>query len=436
MRARLNMNSGNSSKPPSSDVYSNPSTPKSSRKPSGRKPGGQPGHTGSRLEMSEHVDLVEEFEPDQCAHCGGALEDEPVDVEARQVIDIPEKPQPQITEFRVRQKRCSCCGEVSTCDFPEGVSQKVQYGSRLKALVLYLSCYQMIAQRRIKQAIESMYGLEISEGFINYTLEQASKALGGYKEKIKSLIMQSPVVGCDETGMQVNGKRMWLHTTNTPDISYQVLHEKRGTAAIEDIGVLPQYHGYAIHDRWASYFQYNQCNHALCNAHLLRDLKYIHEELGYNWAEDMIQLLLEAKRISERKRGPTARQVNEISHRYTRIIAWGLRVCTREGGHVRKNQRGPSKQSKPKNLLDDMKKHKEAILAFLTNPDIPFDNNASERDIRMSKVKTKVSGCFRSVAGGQAFAAIRSHINTAIKNNINVLQALEGVVINTVLFPK
>jgi len=200
--------------------------------------------------------------------------------------------------------------------------------------------------------------------------------------------------------------------------------------------VLSGYKGWAIHDRWASYFHYQECRHGLCNAHLLRELEYIHEELGYPWAEDMIRLLLEAKRISERKRGPTTLEVDNISHCYTYIIAWGLRVCTLEGDHVRKSRKGANKQSRPKNLLDDMKKRKAAILAFLTNPEVPFDNNASERDIRMSKVKTKISGCFRSDEGGQAFATIRSQINTAIKNNLNVLQALEGVVTNAIFLPK
>ena len=431
LEARLNMNSSNSSKPPSSDSLKRQT--KSLRKKSNRKSGGQHGHKGSRLEMSSNPDFTEALVPDCCAHCGGGdLLKKSVEIERRQVFDIPPPSEIEITEYQSHFKICRDCGGISYGAFPQGVTQQTQYGSRLKSLIVYLSGFQMLPTNRIKRIISDVFDWNISEGTVHNTITKSAELLTEHEEWVKEQLKASPVIGCDETGMRVNGKTLWAHTANNPHYSLLTLHNKRGIEAMDDIGILPAYEGQVVHDRWASYFIYENCKHRLCNAHLLRELKYIHEDMGYPWAEGMIQLLLEAKRISERKRGPTARQVKEISHRYTQIIAWGLRICTQEGDHVQKSKRGASRQSKPKNLLDDMKKHKEPILAFLTDPDVPFDNNASERDIRMLKVKMKVSGAFRSDEGGQAFTRIRGFINTAIKQQVNVLEAIDGIFNNSI----
>ncbi len=205
---------------------------------------------------------------------------------------------------------------------------------------------------------------------------------------------------------------------------------------MDNFGLLPKFKGVAVHDRWASYLKYD-CEHSFCNAHCLRELKYLSEELNYKWAEELKGLLLNAKELSERMSVPKEKQVREIESRFGQIVAWGLRQCSIEGNHVtRTGSRGRNKQSKAKNLLDDLKSYKGEFLKFLRNPNVPFDNNQSERDIRMSKVKLKISGCFRSFEGAQIFSTIRGYINTAVKNEIPVLKALRDALLKNPYMPK
>lgn len=421
LEARLNLNSKNSHKPPSTDGLNRKN---SLREKSGKKSGAQPGHTGTTLKMVAFPDIIEEIIPDGCNHCGGRLYKAPNATEVRQVIDIPVQ-RAEVTEYHAHSMQCKRCGKISKGKFPESAQHSVQYGNRIKAFIAYLSSYHMIPQARLSELIKNVYGVKLSGGMIHNSILKASSLLQENRDEIKNIISQSKVVGFDETGLYVNKSLKWMHTASTGNCTLLTLHDKRGTMAIDEIGILPEFMGVAVHDRWASYFKYSNCTHALCNAHILRDLNCLQKEWDCRWAGEMIDLLLKAKLLTEQDHPPSESAIKEIEQRYSEIVAWGLRQCTKEGNHTSsESKRGRPKQSKPKNLLDDFKAYKDSFLLFLNNTQIPFDNNGSERDVRMAKVKMKVSGGFRSREGAEAFVTIRSYINTVIKNKRDALQEL------------
>ena len=432
LRARLNQNSKNSSKPPSTDSFNRN---QSLRTKSGKKPGGQAGHEGRKLEMVGNPDKIIRLDPGFCPDCGGSLRKKAKDIISRQVFDILEQ-KAEITEFQSVVRKCTCCGIDVYGSFPEGVTQPTQYGMKLKSLIVYLSCFQMIPQKRLCELIENQYGLKISQGMLNNTLKECAEKLGPFRQVAFNLLARSDVVGFDETGIHSEKKLVWLHTASTPRLTLFFLHAKRGKEAMDAFGLLPIFKGKAIHDRWASYLKYS-CEHGFCNAHSLRELKFLSEELNYKWAEKLKELLLEAKEITDGESVPKEKQIMKIEARYRQIVAWGLRQCTTEGNHVtRTGSRGRHKQSKAKNLLDDLKEYQREFLMFLRNPNVPFDNNQAERDIRMTKVKLKISGCFRSFHGAQIFTTIRSYINTAVKNDLSVLKAISDALLKNPFLPK
>jgi transposase len=432
LRARLNQNSNNSSKPPSSDGFKRN---RSLRTKSGKKSGGQPGHSGNRLEMVSTPDKIIRLEAGFCPECGGALGRKVQKVISRQVFDIPEQ-KSEVTEFQSFVHRCACCRIDVSAEFPKDVNQQTQYGPKLKALIVYLSCYQMLPLKRLCEQIENQYGLRISQGMVMNTLKECMENLSPFNQKVYNLLARSQVVGFDETGIYAEKKLFWLHTASTPKLTLFFLHPKRGCKAMNEFGLLPQFKGTAIHDRWASYQKY-ECEHGLCNSHLLRELKYLSEEHGYKWATELKHLLQKAKKLSDNKSILKEKQIRKIEIRFGQIVSWGLRQCAKEGNHViRTGSRGRNKQSKSKNLLDDLKAYQNEFLKFLRNPLVPFDNNQSERDIRMSKVKLKISGCFRSFKGAQIFSVIRAYINTAVKNEVSVIDALKEALLKRPFLPK
>jgi transposase len=414
------LTSQNSSKPPSTHHFNRTNN---QREKSKKKTGGQPGHKGSRLEMSSTPTHVVELKPGKCDNCGHELTGSAIGFTPRQEFDIPE-PRMEVTEYRSMKMACGCCGEISSGAFPAHLTQQAQYGPRIKGMAVYLSYYQMIPQKRVSEMLENLYGIRMSQGTLNLALQECAENLKSYEALVFHLLKNSPVVGMDETGVHKNGKLIWLHTACTPTLSLLTIHAKRGTEAMNDHGLLNVFEGISVHDRWASYFKFD-CTHALCNAHLLRELKFLSEVQGYKWANSLSGLMIKAKKLTEKTKPPSGRKIKEIENRYSQIVGWGLRTCTLEGDHVmKKNKRGKAKQSKAKNLLDNLKLHKEGFLRFLRNPDVPFDNNISERDIRMAKVKMKISGCFRSDWAPAVFATIRGYINTARKNNQEILSAI------------
>jgi transposase len=429
LRGKLAKNSQNSSKPPSSDGLKKPK-PKSLRKPSGKKSGGQPGHRGARLEMVEQPDHTVSHPVDECRQCGRSLEAvAAADHRRRQVIDIPPI-EFEVTEHRTEIKCCPGCGCHNEAAFPEEAKTSVQYGTRIKSLLVYLNQYQLLPYERTCQLVEDLLAHTISQGTLSNWNAECYRNLESAEEQIRRAILASEeVVHFDETGIRRQGKLHWLHVASTKHLTYYGLHARRGKEAMDAFGILENYTGCAVHDHWKSYFKFS-CDHSLCNAHHLRELIYLAEQDRQDWAASMIELLLEAKTMSEaasqNRLAEDSAELASIRLRYDALIADGLAQNLPPPQHLEQKKRGRPKQSKAKNLLDRLRDFKAETLAFLTHPMIPFDNNQGERDIRMAKLKQKISGCFRGESVGNIFSQIRGYVSTLRKNDLNILDGIQS----------
>jgi len=428
LRGKLAKNSKNSSKPPSSDGYQKPQ-PKSLRKSSGKKSGGQSGHSGSRLEMVEQPDHVVPHTVDECGRCGRSLQSvEASDVRRRQVIDIPPM-KLEVTEHRAETKECLGCGCCNVADFPEDVKTSVQYGSHIKALLVYLNQYQLLPYDRTCELVKDLFSQTISQGTLFNWNTESFQNLESTAEQIRQALLASEVVHFDETGLRSEGKLNWLHAACTERLTFYGLHARRGKEAMDELGILGNFTGCAVHDHWKSYFQFS-CDHALCNTHHLRELTYLAEQDQQDWAEKLMKLLLESKEIvaatSANCLAKDSAELASIDLRYDSILSEGFGQNLPPPTTTQKRKRGRPKQSKAKNMLDRLRDFKPEVLAFLTHPLIPFDNNQGERDMRMAKLKQKISGCFRGAEGGNIFARIRGYVSTLRKNDINILTGLQS----------
>ena len=421
LRDQLAKDSHNSGKPPSSDGLKKPRT--RSLRPKGEHPyGGQPGHKGDTLKQVAEPDHIEMHLITACPHCETDL----AGIEKRQVFDVPPV-QLEVTEHQAEIKRCPGCGQNVKGKFPEHVTQPTRYGPRVKAQASYLNNYHFIPLARTKELLRDFYGQAPSEAVIIAANRQMVEQTEASLESIHEQIINANVANFDESGLRVAGKLHWLHVASTETLTHYHVDRKRGQVGMQAGRILPKFQGNTVHDHWKPYLKFDQCQHSFCNAHHLREFQFITEQYQQSWAEEMAQLLRKILAEVVATPAPMMRLPSDrlayYENKYDRLIASGLAANPPPEASPPK-KRGRPKQSAPKNLLDRLLAHKSGVLAFMYDFRIPFDNNLAERDVRMVKVKQKVSGAFRTQQGADAFCSIRSYISTARKQEINVIEAL------------
>lgn len=428
LQARVNANSRNSSQPPSSDGLGKPS-PKSLRKSKGRRPGGQPGHPGSTLMQVAVPDEVVVHEPDCCAGCGAdARSGRRVRVERRQVFDLPPSVV-HVTEHQLVTRRCGC-GTQTSGQAPARVNAPVQYGPRVAALIVYLYAGQFLSKARTAQAMAELFGLPVSEGTVVALTARAGTDLTSFCALVRAQIARAPVVNFDETGLRVDGALHWLHCASTGKYSLLHVHRKRGRDAMLDAGVLTDFTGIAVHDAWAPYDTFTNASHVLCGAHVLRELQAVIDTSpdGSCWAEQVTDSLLALKDHTETAYSQGRTPNPTVLAQHTTLIQRAATIAA-------SNEHPGKLAAKHRALARRIRDRLPAYLAFTTDPAIPFDNNAAEREIRMVKIRQKVSGCLRTLTGARHFAAIRSYTATTRKHNVGLYDALTQLANGTPWLP-
>lgn len=426
LKDQIGKNSRNSGKPPSSDGMKKPRT-RNLRRKQGRSSGGQKGHQGHTLELVDEPDQIELYPIWECGQCAADLATLPALAhERRQVFDIPAV-EIEVTEHRAEIKICPLCQIRVKAPFPEGVTQPVQYGRRIKAQATYLNTYQLIPLARTCELLGDFYNHSPAQALILDANAATTVQIEPSLQAIQQHLIRADLVHFDESGLRVEGHLNWLHVASTSKLTYYIAHPKRGQEGMKAMGILPALQGRAMHDHWRSYFTFDHCQHALCNAHHLRELQFITDQYHQPWAQQMSQLLLDIKaevaQTSDTLSAVPAQRQVYFAQRYDALIQQGLQANP-PPKQSQPNKRGRKKQSPPKNLLDRLQKFKPQVLAFMSDFRVPFDNNQAERDVRMIKIKQKISGSFRTRKGADTFCAIRSYISTVRKHNLNVIQAI------------
>lgn len=422
LEARLGMNSQNSSKPPSSEVFEKP-VPKSLRRKTGRRPGGQPGREGRTLQQVSDPDEVLRHEPMCCRGCGQDLRRaEQAGVEHRQVFDVPPI-RARVTEHQLVAKRCRSCGTVTRPRDPDAVAAPVQYGPRMVALIVYLYVGQFLSKKRTAQAITELFGIPVSGGTVAAATSRAAGNLTTFTDQVRDQIAQAGLAHFDETGFRVDGRLAWLHSASTSRYSLLSVHPRRGTEAMNAVGVLPGFTGVAVHDAWAPYDTYTAATHALCNAHLLRELQAVidtsTDDGSWCWAGQARRALLELKAAVDQAKaaGQDSLDAVLLDH-HRRLIHHAATIAAAD--HTPTGPLADKHRALARRLRDRL----EDYLRFATDFTVPFDNNPAEQEIRMAKVRQKVSGAMRTMIGAQQFAVIRSYIATTRKHGIALLDGL------------
>lgn len=420
LRQQLNQNSRNSSLPPSKDRYRiKPALPKSG--PS--KKGGQPGHEGKTLPMSQQPDhIIDLAAPDRCS-CGADLRGVEAVLKARrQVFDLPE-PRLEVSEYRQYARTCPCCRATQAGCFPALAAAPVQYGPGVWALCTLLSSSFHLSCSHIGQLFADLYGLPLNQATVLQATERAHRSLEASEQAVKAAIHAAPVAHFDESGMACQGETFWLHVACTGLYTYLFVHAKRGLKALQgELSLLQGFGNRAIHDCYASYFTFKRASHGLCNAHLLRELQAL-IEAGTAWAAEMKALLLELYRLTDKGSGSLPEQ--ELLPYLARYQAICQRADSQEPPPQKRPQ-GRSKNSKGRNLLERLDKHRQAVLAFASHPQVPFTNNQAERDIRPVKGKIKTAGCFRTQLGARHYARIQGFVSTARKHGKHIFTELKN----------
>ena len=438
LHARLALNSQNSSQPPSSDGFKKPA-PKSLRKKSARKSGGQPGHPGHTLVQVKNPDRVVIHPLEKCpCGCGRSLRRQPVlRYENRQVFDSPPQ-RLEVTEHRAEIKRCPVSGQEVCAAFPANVSAPAQYGSRFKAWLVYCRVQQLLPLDRISQMANDLFGHPVSAATVQAALDATNKNLVPFGDEVKRQLICAEIAHADETGLRVMKSSHWLHVVSTRYLTWYGVHAKRGREAIDAFGLLISFKGRLIHDCLSSYFKLN-CAHGLCNPHLLRELVFIHEQFHQTWAKSLHDLLLAMHDfVEDRKKIDSDCSSKELASwrkRYDTMVALGYVANPYTPSLPKERRRGRPKKSKALNLLDRLKLHAKSVLAFLYDFRVPFSNNQGEQDLRMMKVQQKISGAFRTLEGAQTFARIRAYLSTVRKNKRDVFQEIVNAFIGQPFMP-
>ena len=412
---RLNLNSKNSSKPPSSD----PNRKKQPKRKKGKKPGGQKGHVGSTLKKVDNPDKIESIKIDQSTLPDGQYRD--VGFESRQVFDIVLSR--VVTEFQAQILE-NDKGKKFVAPFPKGVTKAVQYGTKLKAHSVYMSQFQLVPNKRIQDHFADQLHTPISGGSIFNFNSEAFRLLAEFENWAKNKIAASYVAHADETGINIGGKRHWLHCVSNDRWTAYYPHKKRGMLAFEDMDILPRFNGVLCHDHWKPYYKL-KCQHSLCNAHHIRELTCAWEQDGQQWAK-AIKDLLETINCKVIDAGGVLNAQESRAYRleYRAILKQGEIECPAPIQPKKKVKRGRLKRTKSRNLLERLKNYEQDTLRFMENRLVPFTNNLGENDIRMTKVQQKISGCFRSMNGAYIFCRIRGYLSTCRKQGISSSQAL------------
>ncbi len=422
---RLSLNSNNSSIPPSKDPNRDKKN-KKIRKDKGkkRKPGGQKGHPGSTLEQVDNPTEIEFIEIDRRTIPIGDYRN--IGVEKRQVFDL--NINLNIKEYQAQILEDSN-GNQYVANFPEGVTKSAQYGNTVKSQAVYMSIFQLIPLARILDYFKEQVGLLISKGSISNFRKLAYTKLQeiGFKSWVSIKLLASELNHADETGINVNGKRIWLHCLSND--KYVLYHPdlKRGKEAMDRMGILPKYGGFLCHDHWKPYYKYDDCTHALCNAHHLRELERAYEQDDQSWARNMSNLLNEINNfmIESNLDVLPEEKIKSYQKRYRSILTKGKKECPLP--EINLEEKGRIKKSKSRNLLERLIDFENDTLRFMREPLVPFTNNQGENDIRMTKVQQKISGCFRNMEGAEEFSLIRSYIMTARKNGVSATEAIRDL---------
>jgi len=435
LQDRLAKDSHNSSLPPSSDRFVR--QPTSLRKKSEKTSGGQAGHPGTTLRFSQTPDEVIEHQVSLCSSCQQDLREVQACVTLRrQVVDMP-SPRLLVQEHRAEQKQCPRCQHMTLASFPAAVTAPIQYGPKIAAIAVYLTQHQLLPLERTCEVLSDVLGAQMSEATVGELIQRTACQLAPVEQQIKEALISAPVLHQDETGVRVAGKGYWEHVTSTATLTHYQVHASRGQEALNAIGILPLFKGISIHDCWASYFLY-PCEHALCLVHVLRELVFQAEQQGASWAGELKDLLLCMKEATQQAREQGKRWLDPVEvldweRAFLRVLEEADQVTPRATAPP--GSKGRIKQSAARNLLDRLRKHQQAVFCFLEDLRVDFDNNQAERDLRMLKVQQKVSGCFRSLAGAQAFSRIRGYVSTLRKQGLPLLPALQATLSGHPLLP-
>ena len=413
LEAKCNSNSSNSSRPPSSDGLKK--APAFGRKAEGNK-GGKPGHKGSTLKQVEQPDEIVSCEPLQCS-CGHQFDKSELEIaERRQLFDIPQ-PKLIVTEYQIMKGRCPQCGQIHKGKAPQHVKAPTQYGEGVKAYLIMLNNYFNVPFKKIQTLFNDIYGYPINESTIFSANEKIYKELELTEKIIAERLTNSMVNHSDESGARINGRLQWLHVLSNPENTLLFVHPKRGLKAmLSEKSPLKNFSGWLVHDSYHSYFKFNQINHSLCGAHILRELQGVIDYEKSKWAVVFKKFLMNIYEMDIEKR---KKHKEDILARYMKICTIG-----EKSEPPPKKTKGRQKRTKGRNLVERLIRDRDMVLAFAFNRGIPFTNNLAERDVRPLKTKLKVAGSFRTFKGAEIYARIQAFISTARKNNKNVFQEI------------